>query len=348
MARDASAKKPRTQGRSAAASSSMRSKAPEASAKAPASSSQPPRNLRVPRAKGSASGAGRRSLRQRLSSARDSAVALGARLKRPGSIVLKLLLGCAALAAALVLGRLLQHHLTTSPAFAIDKIEVVGLSRIERPELLASAGIDLGRNVFERNPAEVRARLLKHPWVAEAEVSRRLPGSYAIKVRERAPIALLVVEPCNDKNPQAESENGCDDGSALYLLSEDGKLFKRFDAKDPVDLPVITGIDRERFGSDPEFHKTILLEAAQLLHDYRAQGMWQKLPISEIHVEPSDAFSLYVGEALTLVRLGAAPFAQKLPKMKKVFARLEHEQAVAEYIYLDNEDRPDRVTVRLR
>jgi cell division protein FtsQ len=347
MARESSAKKPRIQGgRSAAASSSVRAKAAEAAAKA-ASSSQPPRNVRVPRARGSASGP-RRSLRERLSLARQRAALLGTRLKRPGSVLLKLLLGALVVAAALGLGRVLQHHLTTSPAFAIDKIEIEGLSRIERPELLASAGIELGRNVFERNPAEVRARLLKHPWIASAEVSRRLPGSYAIKLRERTPIALLVVEPCNEKNPQAESESGCDDGSALYLLSEEGKLFKRFDAKDPVDLPVITGIDRERFGSDPEFHKTILLEVAQLLHDYRAQGLWQKLSISEIHVEPSDAFSLYVGEALTLVRLGAAPFAQKLPKMKKVFARLEHEQATAEYVYLDNEERPDRVTVRLR
>jgi cell division protein FtsQ len=302
----------------------------------------------VPRARSSASSTARRSLRERFSAARDGVAALGSRLKRPGSIALKFLLAIAALAAALVLGRVLQHHLTHSPAFAIDKIEITGLARIERAELLASAGIDVGRNVFERNPNEVRTRLLKHPWVAEVDVSRRLPGSYAIKLRERAPVALLVVEPCNEKNPEAESESGCDDGSALYLLSEDGKLFKRFDAKDPVDLPVITGIDRERFGSDPEFHKTILLEAAQLLHDYRAQGLWQKLPISEIHVEPSDAFSLYVGEGLTLVRLGAAPFAQKLPKMKKVFARLEHEQAVAEYVYLDNEERPDRVTVRLR
>jgi cell division protein FtsQ len=346
MAREAGAKKARTQGRSAASSSTIRSKAGEASAQKAASGSQPPRNVRVSRPKvAAARGPG---LRARLSSARGSLIALAVRLKRPGSIALKILLGCAALCAALALGRVLQQHLTSSKAFAIDKIEVTGLSRIERPELLASAGIDLGRNVFERNPAEVRARLLKHPWIAEVEVTRRLPGSYAIKLRERAPIALLVVEPCSEKSPPSEGESGCDDGSALYLLSEEGKLFKRFDAKDPVDLPVITGIDRDRFGSDPEFHKTILLEVAQLLHDYRAQGLWQKLPISEIHVEPSDAFSLYVGEALTLVRLGAAPFAQKLPKMKKVFARLEHEQATAEYVYLDNEERPDRVTVRLR
>jgi hypothetical protein len=34
--------------------------------------------------------------------------------------------------------------------------------------------------------------------------------------------------------------------------------------------------------------------------------------------------------------------------MRQVFDRLEREQASAEYVYLDNEQRPDRVTVRLR
>jgi hypothetical protein len=48
------------------------------------------------------------------------------------------------------------------------------------------------------------------------------------------------------------------------------------------------------------------------------------------------------------VRLGAKPFDQKLLRMKKVFERLEREHARAEYIYLDNEQRPDRVAVRLR
>lgn len=319
--------------------------------KEPAASSEPPRNVRVPRAKRSdpaEAGERKAKLRERIVALRSGAANTTKRFSRPLGVLLKIVVGCAILAGAVALGRLLQHHLQTSPAFAIESIDVQGLSRMERPELLDAAGIKLGTNVFARSPEDVKARLLKHPWIAEATVSRKLPGSFAIRVREREPVALLVVEPCSDANLRSDGDPGCDDGSALYLVSDDGKLFKRFDAKDPVDLPVVTGIDRNRFGSDPEFHKTILLEVAQLLHDYRSQGLWEKLPISEIHIEPSDGFSLYVGDSLTLVRLGAAPFAQKLPKMKKVFARLSRENATAEYIYLDNEERPDRVTVRLK
>ena len=131
-------------------------------------------------------------------------------------------------------------------------------------------------------------------------------------------------------------------------MSEEGYVFKRLEGEDPVDLPVITGADRKRFGSESEFQKGVLLEAVALLSAYRSAGLWQRLPIGEVHIESNDALSVYVGEELTLVRLGHSPFDQKLRRMKKVFDRLEHEQASAEYVYLDNERRPDRVTVRLR
>jgi cell division protein FtsQ len=286
-------------------------------------------------------------LRKRASSARESLLGLGERLRRPGLLVLRGLLLCASVAGLVTLGDLLQHHLTTSPAFAIDHVEVKGIERIERSELLEAAGIDVGKNVFAESPDSVRQRLLKHPWVATAEVSRQLPGRFEVSVTEREPAALLLVEACSERAGHG-SDPGCDDPSALYLVSTEGSVFKRLEGEDPVDLPVITGVDRQRFGSDPDFRQGVLMSAVALLGEYRGAGLWQRLPIGEIHVESDDALSIYVGQELTLVRLGHSPFEQKLRRMKKVFDRLDREHASAEYVYLDNERRPDRVTVRLR
>jgi cell division protein FtsQ len=201
-------------------------------------------------------------------------------------------------------------------------------------------------NVFARSPEDIRARLLRHPWVVSADVQRRLPSRIEIAVRERDPVALLVVEACAGAAEQGES--ACEEPSALYLVSDEAKMFKRLSGKDPVDLPVITGVTRQRFASDPDFSRRVLVDAVALLHEYRNSGLWQRSAIGEIHVEANDGFSLYVGEDLTYVRLGAPPFTQKLLRMKRVFERLERERARAEYIYLDNEQRPERVTVRLR
>ncbi len=317
-----------------------------------------PRNLRVSHPPGAAktsgtSGKGARAftpkvpLSDRVRAALVPLIKLGPRLRRPGMILLRTLGVLLAVGGAVAVGRLLQHHLTTSPAFAIERVDIQGLTRIERDELLEAAGIDVGTNVFARSPEDVQARLLSHPWVASASVTRRLPGHFAITLREREPVALLVLEPC-EAGAAAAPEASCDEASSLYLVSDEGSLFKRLEGEDPIDMPVITGVERQRFGTDAEFRRTILLRAVALLQLLRDAGLEKRVSIGEIHVEAGEGFSLYVGDELTHVRLGLPPFEQKLRRMKKVFDRLKRERAQAEYVYLDNEKRPDRVTVRLR
>jgi cell division protein FtsQ len=300
----------------------------------------------------------------------DGAQALSARLTRDASETDPASASSPGLTRALrVLGVLLviacgygvshfvQRHLTTAPAFAIDAIELKGLARLEREELLHAAGINLGMNVFARSPEDIHARLLRHPWIASAVVRRSLPSRISISVREREPIALLVVEACTAVVPgvlakgeasKGEDDPACEEPSSLYLVSADAKMVKRTSGKEPVDLPVITGITRQRLASDADLSRRVVTDAVALMHEYRKSGLWQKNAVGEIHLEPNDGFSLYVGDDLTYVRLGAPPFEQKLSRMKKVFERLEHEHARAEYVYLDNEQRPDRVAVRLR
>lgn len=280
--------------------------------------------------------------------------ALGSRMRGPSSIALRLLGLCALVGGILVFARFLQDHLKTAPAFAIDTIEITGVTRIERAELLETAGIDIGVNVFERSSEDVRARLLRHPWIVSAQVNRRLPSRFEIVVREREPVALLVVESCGLAALEAPSgreqadDAGCDEPSSLYLVSDEAKMFKRLGGKDPVDLPVITGLTRPRLAREPELSQRVLAEAVGLMHEYQNSGLSGRLSLEEIHLEPNDAFSLYVGDDLTYVRLGVPPYGPKLGRMKQVFDKLESTSARAEYIYLDNEQRPDRVPVRLR
>src|SRR5690606_31036353 len=105
-------------------------------------------------------------LRARGTALREGLLALARRLKRPAMVLAKVLVVALGVAGVIAAGRMLQVHLTTSQAFAIADIEVQGLSRIERDELLQAAGLAPGQNVFTHTPEAVRARLLKHPWIA--------------------------------------------------------------------------------------------------------------------------------------------------------------------------------------
>ena len=91
-----------------------------------------------------------------------------------------------------------------------------------------------------------------------------------------------------------------------------------------------------------------MLEAVALLHDYRGAGLWRREALAELHVERDDGLSLTIGDDAMYVRLGHGPFRAKLTRLRTVLDELGRRGARAEYVYLDNERRPDRVTVRVR
>lgn len=289
-----------------------------------------PRNRRVrPKKKAVEPEEPKPTLRERFGGVGERVKALGGRLRRPAELALRAALVIAVGVGAVALGRLVERHVRTAPAFEVTEIALEGHVRLTREEILETAGLAIGNNVFDMGPEDAQEALSQHPWIAEATVRRRLPGSYTIEVRERRAVALLAL-------------------GDVFLVSEDGAVFKQVEDGDPIDLPVITGVERERFQRDRGFRTSILLEAVALLHDYRSAGLREREPIGELHVERDDGLSLYIGADPTYVRLGRGPFRSKLQRLRTVLEELGERGARAEYVYLDNERRPDRVTVRIR
>ncbi|MDQ3036677.1 MAG: FtsQ-type POTRA domain-containing protein, partial [Myxococcota bacterium] len=271
----------------------------------------------------------RRALRQVLAAARERLARVGERLRRPALVAFRALVVIASIAGSIALFRVIERHVRTSPAFATEEILISGASRLERVEIEETAGLAVGRNVFEISPDEARRNLLAHPWIDEVEVRRRLPGRWSITIRERAAAAILMI----------------DEG---WLVSDEGAVFKRLEPGDPTDLPVITGIDRDRFTADRAFRTRVLLAVVALLSDWRAAGLWRREPIGEIHVEADDALTLRIGDDSSEVRLGASPYRAKLDRLRRVLDELGRRDARPAYVHLDNVRRPDRVVVRVR
>lgn len=73
-----------------------------------------------------------------------------------------------------------------SPVFAVRDVLVVGHASIPRAEVVRLSGVRPGDNLLlEVSAGEVRERLEANPWIADAEVERRLPSTVVLAVRER-------------------------------------------------------------------------------------------------------------------------------------------------------------------
>lgn len=252
------------------------------------------------------------------------------RVATPLAHVGRLTVLIAVAAGAVAAGRLVEQHVRSAKSFATTTIEIEGTQRLSRDQVLAAAGLGIGRNIFDVSPEQAQERLRSHPFIAEATVTRRLPGSYRITLREQELAAVLQV------------------GEQLMLVGQDASVLKPLEPGDPVDVPVITGADEERWRRDVHYRASLLESAVSLLHEYREAGLWVAEQVSEIHVEPDLGLSVFVGDDATAVRLGKAPYAKKLRRLRGIFDQLKRDEARPLYVYLDNERRPDRATVRLR
>lgn len=238
----------------------------------------------------------------------------------------------AAIAGLVVLGRWTHTYVTTSPYFSAGVAEVEGNGRVTDEEIQLMSGLAPGVNIFSVSPAEASRRIVEHPWIATAEVRRRLPSHVMIDVVEREAVAILRLD-------------------TMYLLDAEGTAFKRVEPGDPLDLPVITGLDRGRDGEDGLAARADLNEALGLLRLYEESGLSGTAALSEVHLEADGSLSLITLEQGTHIRVGRPPFRRKLRRLARLYRELRSRRAVADYVYLEETDdhvQPARAVVRLR
>jgi cell division protein FtsQ len=222
-----------------------------------------------------------------------------------------------------------RRHVMHSPRFAISEIQVVGNERRASADLVAESGLALGSNVFAADLDGARAKLASDPWIAEVALARRLPGTILVRVTEHKPTALVAL-------------------GDILLVAEDGEPFKKLEATDPVDLPLVSGLCPERLAADHEGAVRTIRRAVDLAAEYEHGPLSRRMPLEEVHVEPDGAYSLVVGKSGLELVLGGPPFRRKIDQAARVVAELDVRGAKADAIMLDNDARPERVVVRMR
>jgi cell division protein FtsQ len=222
-----------------------------------------------------------------------------------------------------------RRYVMTSPRFAVTDIEVVGSERRAPDAVSAESGISVGANVFALDLDAARAKILADPWIAEATLARRLPGTILVQITERKAAALVAL-------------------GDTFLVTSQGEPFKRVEPGDPVDLPLVTGLRPEDLADDREGATRTIRRAIDLAAEYEASALSRRSPLEEVHASADGTFTIVVGRSAIELVLGGPPFRRKLDQAARVVAELDKRGAKADAIMLDNDERPERVVVRMR
>lgn len=111
----------------------------------------------------------------------------------------------------------------TRAGLVLGAIELAGLNRTTKAELIAALGVASGDPMLEVDIVAVRKRAEALPWVREAAIARRLPDSLSVTVHERVPYALWQL-------------NG-----TLWLMDETGTRITKQNLARFTGLPLIVG-----------------------------------------------------------------------------------------------------------
>ncbi len=116
-------------------------------------------------------------------------------------------------------------------------LQIGGLKRADREEILKIFAPDLGKSIYMVPLAERRERLTRVDWIRDAAVLRIWPNRIQVQLTERVPVASLHLPP----TPR-DTELGHD--FHLALIDAEGAILTPYgDARPPA--PVVTGVTAE-------------------------------------------------------------------------------------------------------
>ena len=107
--------------------------------------------------------------------------------------------------------------------FRVAQIDITGLKRMDRETVYAVALDQQSRAMPSVDLKEVRQKLLRYGWIADAQVSRRLPDTLLVNIIERAPAAIWQNK------------------GQLTLIDKHGVLLDPIDPDRMPDLPLVIG-----------------------------------------------------------------------------------------------------------
>jgi len=223
--------------------------------------------------------------------------------------------------ASLLVGcdRMIHSHL-----FSIRETVVKGCGEITEKDVLSLAAIRPGANLLTVNKEAIVKRVRGNQWVKNVFVGREFPNRLVIWVQERTATALIK------KN------------NLLYLVDSKGEIFKKLEADEKADFPVLTG-----FFSENTLNSNMVGKSLALLNQLKASGMTPDIgAVSEIHGNENFGFSVFTDKGLCL-QLGFEGYEAKLKSLRPVLEDMEQKNLKTGFLLIDLSN-PDKINVQPR
>ncbi len=205
----------------------------------------------------------------------------------------------AAVAAGAMFG---PEAVRDSQVLCLTEMDVRGIERVERGELLVASGVELGDNLVTIDLDRAADEIQKLEWVDSVSMRRAYPDRLAITVFEREPATLLA------------------DGQ-LWFVDHEGEVFKPVDAGEWQDMPVITGVTVDDRGVDPVGSRDRLQNALEVVAAVDETSHLDESDIGELRVLERGGFEVVLADSGTTLHLAEESYEVGLQRLDALLDR---------------------------
>ncbi len=217
---------------------------------------------------------------------------------------------------------LIYDFITQCDCFEVKSLTITGNHMFSDKQIISHSDLEKGVNIFSVNLSIVKKRLLAHPWIAEADISRELPSGINIRIKEHKAVAIV-------------------DFGRRFLINDKGKIFKEFSAQDPGVLPVINGLRYSDISITPKLRSVdssknnmalnmkersnpfdAVLDVLRL--GQRAESVIPNKLIRKIMVDREIGITIYAFNKIKEIKLGYENYTDKYDLLKKVLLYIKN------------------------
>jgi len=217
--------------------------------------------------------------------------------------------------------------------FKAKSLIITGNHSFSDKQIISQAGLKKGTNIFSLNLSLIQKRLLAHPWIEEAHISRDLPSGIKIRIKEHKAVAIA-------------------DLGRRFLINDQGEIFKELSAEDPGVLPVINGLrysdisisprlrldgsNERKFDFFVQKHRNPFGAVLDVLRlGQRAESVLPNKLIRQILVDREIGITVYAFSKIKEIKLGYENYSDKYDLLKKVLLYIKNINTFQDPVSID-------------
>nr|WP_320048495.1 FtsQ-type POTRA domain-containing protein [uncultured Desulfuromonas sp.] len=219
---------------------------------------------------------------------------------------------------------LLMNLVSNSDHFRVETIEVIGNHKLTDQDVIDLSDIRQGVRTFDLDLEIIGQKLAENDWIRDAVVERKLPRGIVIRLHEREAVFIINLD-------------------YLFYVDHSGEIFKVLRAGDPLNYPLVSGVDRQQLLDEPDKSREQLQQVAGLIEELRQREVFSLQDVSQVKIDPKEGLILYSRLFGVPIKVGWQDYPAKLDRLEKIYPELKPRLARLSYINLNV---PDKVIVK--